>query len=130
MSDSRRWIELALEDEKMAELAHKEKLYNQVCFHCQQGAEKFLKAFLLEKDGRFPKIHSLTELLVLASSRDQDLINLKNDCLYLDQFYVPTRYPDAPLGNLPEGSPDQKDAKKSINILEQIKEVIRGKIPK
>lgn len=124
MSDSQRWIDLAKEDEKMAELALKAKLYNQVCFHCQQGAEKLLKAFLLKKKGKFPKIHSLTELLILASGVDKNLMRLKNDCLYLDQFYVPTRYPDAPLGNLPEGAPNEQDAKKAMNIVRKIDEVI------
>lgn len=129
MSGSSRWIELALEDEKMAELAYGEKLYNQVCFHCQQGAEKFLKAFLVEKQGKFPKVHSLLELLGLASHLDNSLNILKNDCLYLDQFYVPTRYPDAPLGNLAQGAPDQADAKRAVDSFNQIKATITQKLP-
>ena len=129
MSGSSRWIELALENEKMAELAYGEKLHNQVCFHCQQGAEKFLKAFLVEKQGKFPKVHSLLELLGLASRLDNSLNTLKNDCLYLDQFYVPTRYPDAPLGNLAQGAPDQADAKKAVDSFKQIKATITQKLP-
>jgi HEPN domain-containing protein len=129
MSGSNRWIELALEDEKMADLAYGEKLYNQVCFHCQQGAEKFLKGFLVEKQGRFPKVHSLIELLGLANSLDHGLNALKSDCLYLDQFYVPTRYPDAPLGNLVQGAPDQADAKRALDSFRQIKAAITQKLP-
>jgi len=128
MSDSSRWIELAMEDKKMAELAYDSHLYNQACFHSQQGAEKYLKALLLEKDGKFPKTHSLTELLMLASVKDASLHSLKNGCLYLDQFYVPTRYPDAPLGNLPEGAPKKEDAKKAMEILAQIMERISTKL--
>ena len=129
MSDSSRWVELALEDEKMADLAYGEKLYNQVCFHCQQGAEKFLKAFLVEKQGKFPKIHSLIELLGLASSLDRSLNALKSDCLYLDQFYVPTRYPDAPLGNLAQGEPNHVDAQKAMDGFKAIKAEITQKLP-
>lgn len=129
MSDSNRWVELALEDEKMAELAYSEKLYNQVCFHCQQGGEKFLKAFLVEKQGRFPKVHSLLELLGLASYLDRSLNALKNNCLYLDQFYVPTRYPDARLGNLAQGAPNQNDAKKAMDGFQEIKAAITQKLP-
>lgn len=128
MNDSSRWIDLAKEDEEMAELAFKAKLYNQVCFHCQQGAEKLLKAFLLKKKGKFPKIHSLTELLILASGVDKNLIRLKNDCLYLDQFYVPTRYPDAPLGSLPDGQPGREDAKKALEILAKIMELVTKRL--
>jgi HEPN domain-containing protein len=93
MSNSSRWVDLALEDGKMAELAYGEGLYNQVCFHCQQGAEKLLKAFLLDKEGKFPKVHSLLELVTLASYLDPTLGPLKDDCLYLDQFYVPDPLP-------------------------------------
>jgi HEPN domain-containing protein len=129
MSDSGRWIELALEDEKMAELAYGEKLYNQVCFHSQQGAEKFLKAFLVEKEGRFPKVHSLVELLGLVSYLDQNLKALRNTCLYLDQFYVPTRYPDAPLGNLAQGAPNEDDAKRAMDGFKEIKAAVIQKLP-
>jgi HEPN domain-containing protein len=128
MSDSSRWIELALEDEKMADLAYGEKLFNQVCFHCQQGAEKLLKSFLVEKQGKFPKVHSLLELLGLASHIDQSLNMLRNHCLYLDQFYVPTRYPDAPLGSLAQGAPNQADAD-AIDGFRQIKATITQKLP-
>ena len=120
MSDSSRWIKLAKQDQKMAELAYNARLYNQVCFHCQQGAEKCLKAFLLEKDGKFPKTHSLAELLSLASFRNPSLEDLMDECLYLDLFYIPTRYPDAPLGSLPEGEPKRKDAQKAMQILTDI----------
>jgi HEPN domain-containing protein len=128
MSDSSRWVELALEDEKMAELAYGESLYNQVCFHCQQGAEKLLKAFLLEKEGKFPKVHSLLELLGLASHLDHGLQALKDAGLYLDQFYVPTRYPDAPLGNFAQGAPNRDDAKKAMDSFDQIKTTIIQKL--
>ena len=128
MSDSSRWIELALEDEKMAELAYKARLYNQTCFHSQQGGEKCLKALLLHKEGKFPKTHSLTELLMLASLKDESLLRLKDDCLYLDQFYVPTRYPDAPLGSLPEGQPNNDDAKKDLQILTGFMKLITKKL--
>jgi HEPN domain-containing protein len=128
MSDSSRWVELALEDEQMAELAYKAGLYNQACFHSQQGGEKCLKALLLQTEGKFPKTHSLTELLLLASLKDENLLKLKNDCLYLDQFYVPTRYPDAPLGNLPEGQPNKEDAKKALQVLTRIVKLITKKL--
>lgn len=71
MDDTSRWIKLAMEDKEMAELAYSARLYNQACFHSQQGAEKCLKAHLLEKDGKFPKTHSLTELLMLASLKER-----------------------------------------------------------
>ncbi len=130
MVDTSRWIKLAMEDKEMAELAYNARLYNQACFHSQQGAEKYLKAFLIEKEGKFPKTHSLTDLLMLASLKDESLLSLKDESLYLDQFYVPTRYPDAPLGSLPEGEPKKADAKRAMGILDQIMELVTKKLSK
>lgn len=41
-------------------------LHDQVCFHCQQSAEKYLKARLEEANIRIPKTHDLEELLDLV----------------------------------------------------------------
>ena len=40
--------------------------YDAVCFHAQQCAEKYLKAFLQESNVSFPRTHDLAELLTLA----------------------------------------------------------------
>jgi len=41
------WLDFAYEDLRMAELALKEKIYNQVCFHSEQCVEKVLKAIII-----------------------------------------------------------------------------------
>ncbi|MBO9370959.1 MAG: HEPN domain-containing protein [Chloroflexi bacterium] len=41
--------------------ARKMPNYDAVCFHCQQCAEKYLKAYLQERGQRFPRIHDLIE---------------------------------------------------------------------
>ena len=61
---------------------------------------------------------------MFASVNDKALLRLKDDCLYLDQFYVPTRYPDAPLGSLPEGEPKREGAKKAMEILQRIMSLV------
>jgi HEPN domain-containing protein len=43
------WLAFAREDLHMAELAMAETLWNQVCFHAQQGVEKALKAWLADR---------------------------------------------------------------------------------
>jgi HEPN domain-containing protein len=42
----------------------------------------------------------------------------------LDRFYIPTRYPDALPGTLPEGMPAQKDAEEALNLARETLEVI------
>ena len=41
-----RWLAFAQEDMRMAELALKEGIYNQACFHSQQCVEKALILFV------------------------------------------------------------------------------------
>jgi HEPN domain-containing protein len=50
-----------------------------VYFHCQQAAEKYLKAFLVYNDQEPPKTHDLIELAKLCSNYDSDfsLLNQK-----------------------------------------------------
>jgi HEPN domain-containing protein len=41
-----------------------------VCFHAQQAAEKYLKAYLVFLEQDFPKTHALEDLVLIASSKD------------------------------------------------------------
>lgn len=66
---TREWIEKA-EDDYLAATAlarlRKKPLHDQVCFHCQQSAEKYFKGRLEEARIPFPKTHDLEVLLNLA----------------------------------------------------------------
>jgi HEPN domain-containing protein len=48
-----------------------------VCFHCQQAAEKYLKALLQEFGVAVPKTHNLNDLLNLLLPHDADLAPLR-----------------------------------------------------
>ena len=67
--------------------------FDAVCFHAQQTAEKYLKAFLQENLVRFPKTHSLIELLELCLPLDVSLENLRSDLIRLGRYAVHYRYP-------------------------------------
>jgi HEPN domain-containing protein len=43
--------------------------YDAACFHAQQTAEKYLKAFLQEQTSDVPRPHNLVELLELCRNR-------------------------------------------------------------
>jgi HEPN domain-containing protein len=63
---SRDWVKKAEEDYLAAlDLARRRKrqLHNSVCFHCQQCAEKYLKARIEEAGLRIIKSHDLESLL-------------------------------------------------------------------
>lgn len=71
----------------------KPKLRDLVCFHCQQAAEKHLKALLQEFDVRIPRIHELNQLLKLLLPYDPSLKGLKRFVRSLSRYAVEYRYP-------------------------------------
>ncbi len=73
MRSQNNWLEFAKQDLRMAEIALKENLYNQVCFHSQQAAEKFLKGYLFAKNKTIPKTHFIDELLTLVLELKKNL---------------------------------------------------------
>jgi len=47
------------------------KALDTACFHAQQAAEKYLKAFLCFNGISFPKTHAIEELLSLCANIDR-----------------------------------------------------------
>lgn len=124
MDKRNNWFKFAQEDLMVAKLSFDGKIYNQACFHSQQGIEKMLKGFLKTNDKNVPRVHSLAQLLTLCVEIDSNFETLRADCVKLDDYYIPTRYPDALPGMLPEGLPDEDDAQKAISILEEVIEFV------
>jgi HEPN domain-containing protein len=59
----REWLIKAEEDFGFARIALREtKYYAQICFHFNQAAEKYLKAFIIANHLEFRPIHNLIEL--------------------------------------------------------------------
>src|SRR5687768_252069 len=63
------------------------------CFHCQQCAEKYLKAFLTDHLIRFERTHVLTDLLGLCIPVVKAFGIIANDLISLEGFAVAIRYP-------------------------------------
>jgi HEPN domain-containing protein len=119
---SGRWLAFAKEDLRMAELAMREELYNQVCFHCQQCAEKAVKGPLACQDQTPPRTHRLGDLLGLLNPNP--LIDLALAVQLLDRFYILTRYPDALPAAPPEGLPGIDDAREALTITRKMLGII------
>lgn len=104
--EARRWLEFARQDLQMADLAMSSGIFNQVCFHAQQCAEKCLSACLAAQGELLPRTHLIADLFDQLPQAARAVVNdLESDLVALDQFYIPTRYPDALPGSLPEGLP-------------------------
>jgi HEPN domain-containing protein len=92
---TREWTKKAESDIRVARneasTAHPER--DAVCFHCQQAAEKYLKALMCEQALFIPRIHELDQLLVLLLPSYGGLAKLKRALVSLSDFAVVYRYP-------------------------------------
>ena len=92
---TREWVRKAEGDLAHVNLAvsgHK-SLYDGLCFHCQQAAEKYLKALLQEAGLPVPKTHSLLDLQNLLLPRHPGLKSLRRGLNLMTRFAVDVRYP-------------------------------------
>src|SRR5260221_9652793 len=64
-----------------------------VCFHCQQAAEKYLKALLEELGLGVPRTHILRDLAGLLLPHYPVLRTLHRGLKFLTRFAVGIRYP-------------------------------------
>jgi HEPN domain-containing protein len=62
-----------------------------VCFHAQQAAEKYLKAFLVSHGIEAEKTHDLERLLETCLERDPGLTVLHSDCQQLTDYAMDSR---------------------------------------
>ena len=91
----REWMDKADEDFSFARINLEERkpFFAQICFHFQQAAEKYLKAYIVAHELEFRKIHELPLLLKICTSRDPSFSQVQSDCEFLTTYYVETRYP-------------------------------------
>jgi HEPN domain-containing protein len=114
------WVEKAEGDYTTAVVLkrqRKEPQYDAICYHCQQSAEKYLKAYLV-KQGVVPqRIHDLLDLLSECIIYDAGLSSLWPDVRFLNPFSVQFRYPGDTATDI-----QAKDA------LENLRRILRRKL--
>ena len=92
---TKEWIAKAEDDYRTAELIalSSEPLHDQRCFHCQQAAEKYLKALLEELGLSVEKTHELEDLWDRLLPHHPSLRSLQRGLAFLSNFAVDVRYP-------------------------------------
>lgn len=118
------WLKKAEHDfEGAVTLSRKRKhpLSDLVCFHCQQAAEKYLKAFLIFSETPFPKTHDLLLLLELAIKHQKELQLHRDLFEYLNPYSVHYRYPSE------ETTPDE--ATKAVIVIKKIRRIFHHILP-
>jgi len=68
--------------------------YDTVCFHCQQAAEKILKAYLIANQKPYPITHDLLLILEQILSLNPEAERLRDTLVILAPYAVEIRYPD------------------------------------
>jgi HEPN domain-containing protein len=89
------WVRKAEADVKGARTLAgvRPRLHDLICFHCQQAAEKYLKAALQEIGLPITRTHDLDDLLNDLRPHVPPVRRLRRGVLFLTQFAVDYRYP-------------------------------------
>jgi HEPN domain-containing protein len=122
-NDTSRWVNKAEGDFRVAERELRVTdlpSYDAICFHSQQCAEKYLKAFLTEHAIAFPPTHALVDLLTLCLPLSPDFNTIRQDLEDLTVYGARVRYPgfDATL----------PAAQEALAATTRVRSFIRGKL--
>ena len=125
-SEALRWLLQAENDLAYARVGLREGFHAQVCFLCQQICEKALKSIHYGKLGaRIVHGHSLVELC--------DGLDLPGDfrseLAVLDQYYIPTRYPNGLPGGTPYEVYTADQAAAAVAVCDRVIALARAALP-
>jgi HEPN domain-containing protein len=94
-----------------------------IVFHCQQAAEKTLKAFLVWHDRPFRRIHDLVELGQQCVALDASLEPLLRRAAPLTEYAWKFRYP----GESEE--PSKEEAEQALGVAREVHGAILACLP-
>lgn len=97
------WLKRAAQDIRTAKnnLAdNPQELADAICYACQQAAEKYLKAFLLQKKEALIKTHDLVFLGRRASRLEPIFREIEQELLELNEYSLEARYPGDFFGEI------------------------------
>lgn len=127
MSEAERWLAQALRDLDDAEFAASGARWNLACFLSQQAAEKALKAFLYARGAETVWGHSVADLCGEAALADADFATLGVEAAALDQYYIPTRYPNGLPGGIPADAYTRTDGERALGLCHAVIALVRAK---
>jgi len=122
---ARGWLAKAMNDLLNADnnLAASEVPYDTVCFHCQQAAERLLKAYLVGNQRPAPHTHDLFLLLERVLALSPAAEQLRDALSILAPYAVEIRYPDEWF------MPSEQDAKEARDAASQVLNWLQTALP-
>jgi HEPN domain-containing protein len=97
-------------------------LVEDALFHCQQAAEKAMKAFLTAHEKPFRKTHDLDELASACEREDLSLTSALNPARELTVFAWEFRYPGS------GEAPPQSEAHDSLVLARSVVEAVLNRL--
>jgi HEPN domain-containing protein len=125
LADTRAWLRRAHHDLLAAKLLLNaaRPLPDVAVFHCQQAAEKALKAFLFWHDVRFGKTHELAELGRACCNLDGALAGVIDRAVDLTPYAWRFRYPGE------TEPPSREDAETALKLAREVFETVLARLP-
>ena len=116
------WLRKAQSDEVAVDVTLRAHALDVACFHAQQAAEKYLKAFLTHHEAPFPYTHNLSKLVELCAQIDPDFRSLLPQVAPLTPYAVRPRY-DASFW------PTQEEAEQARSVAHAVFEFVLRRLP-
>jgi HEPN domain-containing protein len=125
IKETKRWLVRAAEDLRAAEhgFGADPPLLGTIVFHCQQAAEKSVKAFLVWYERPFRKTHDLVELGQQCVGLDASLEPLLRKAAPLTEYAWKFRYPGEPE------EPSREEAHEALAIAREVYDAIVTRLP-
>lgn len=125
VAETHEWLDRAALDLRAAEVdfAALPPLTMDMVFHCQQLAEKALKAFLAWHDEPFRKTHNLLEIGQQCVVLDVTLDELVQRAARLTEYAWKFRYPGEPEG------PSVVEAQEALALAREVYAAILSRLP-
>jgi HEPN domain-containing protein len=122
IDSAKEWLHFALMDLDSARylLGMRPVPFEIICYHCQQSAEKSLKAVLIHHQLEIRKIHDLVKLIEEVLEVEPGLQSLIPIVAGLSDYATITRYPPAMQIGSPEAVRAIKDAEQVLGLCQNI----------
>jgi len=128
--EARRWLIQASDEFQDADELRLRGRFYLALFHFQQAAEKALKAFLYSVAGAEEVLftHSIYELLQWAMQIAPEFAKVQK-AVKLDQYYIPTRYPNGLPGGVPSRFyTDPEEAREAMELAKAVLQAVEDKM--
>jgi len=128
--EARRWLVQARDEFEDADELRTRGRFYLALFLFQQATEKALKAYLVAelKSTEVLHTHSITDLVGAAVRADPEFERVRAS-KKLDQYYVPTRYPNGLPGGVPSRHyDDPEQAAEAMRLARSVLELVESKL--